>query len=186
MEPVLDETSLVPCPQCPPAARITALSNVLKAFDRIGASRVLRSVSDAADRDIAQGRGLRSWCFERGPSRDAGLFVASRLARQPFIDGPDGLLAIAEGNRALETRASGSLVYGLGLAALEERPVASLASAAAPAGRWVQVQVLDASTDPVEVTDVSVFAYVGSEEVAADAMQLQVLVDEAISSTQYF
>lgn len=184
MEPALDETSLVPCPEWAPAIRIAALSTVLKEFDRVGMPRVLRSVSDAADRDIAQGRGLRSWCFERGPGRDAGLLVASRLARQPFIDGPEGLMARAEGQRILETQANGSLVFGLGLGALEGRPVATLASGAMLTGRQVQVQVLDASTDPIAVTDVPVFAYARGDEVAVDALQIQGLVDAAISSGQ--
>lgn len=182
MEPTLDETSLVPCAAFVPAARITALSEVLKRFDLIGMPRVLRSVVDAADRDISQGRGLRSWCFEKGPSIDAGRFVASRLARQPFIDGPDGLMARAEGERALETRANGNLVYGLGLGALEGHLVAALASNAMPHGRWVQVQVLDASVEPMTIAEVPVFAYAGSNEVAADALVLQRLADGAITN----
>lgn len=184
MEPTLDETSLVPCPTCAPTTRITALSKVLRRFDLIGMPRILRSVADAADRDISQGRGLRSWCFEKGPSIDAGRFVASRLSRQPFIDGPDGLMARAEGERALETLANGHLVYGLGLGALEGRSVVSLASCAVPNGRQVQVQVLDASTNPLTTTDVTVFVYVRSDEVAANALALQALVDGAISSGQ--
>jgi hypothetical protein len=184
MEPALDETSLVPCSEWAPAIRIAALSTVLKEFDRVGMSRVLRSVSDAADRDIAQGRGLRSWCFDRGRHRDAGLLVASRLARQPFIDGPDGLMSRAEGQRILETQVDGNLVYGLGLGALEGRPVATLASGASPAGRQLQVQVLDASADPIAVTHVPVFAYARGVEVAADAQQIQRLVDSAICNGQ--
>lgn len=184
MEPVLDETSLVPCPEWAPGIRIAALSTVLKEFDRAGLPRVLRSVSDAADRDIAQGRGLRSWCFDRGLNRDAGLLVASRLARQPFIDGPEGLMEQAEGQRILETQVNNNLVYGLGLAALEGRPVATLASGAAPAGRQIQVQVLDASIDPIAVTEVSVFAYAHGHEVAADAPQIQGQVDSKISNGQ--
>lgn len=180
MEPALDETSLVPCPEWAPAIRIAALSTVLKEFDRAGLPRVLRSVSDAADRDIAQGRGLRSWCFERGLNRDAGLLVASRLARQPFIDGPDGLMARAEGQRILETHVDGNLAYGLGLGALEGRPVATLASGAIPTGRQLQVEVLDASTDPIVITNVSVFAYARGDEFAADARQIQGFVDAAI------
>lgn len=184
MEPVLDESSLVPCPEWAPAIRIAALSNLLKEFDSVGMFRVLRAVSDAADRDIAQGRGLRSWCFERGTNRDAGLFVASRLARQPFIDGPEGLMARAEGHQILETQANGKLVHGLGLGALEGGPVASLASAAMPAGRQVQVQILDASTDPIAVTEVPIFAYVRGDEVAANVLQFQELVDAAIGNGQ--
>jgi hypothetical protein len=184
MEPALDETSLVPCPEWAPAIRIAALSTVIKEFDRVGLPRVLRSVSDAVDRDISQGRGLRSWCFDRGLNRDAGLLVASRLARQPFIDGPDGLMARAEGNQILETQVNGNLVYGLGLGALEGRPVALLSSSTVPVGRLVDVQILDASTDPIAVTQASVATYCCGDEVAADANDLHGLVDASISSGQ--
>lgn len=184
MEPVFDETSLVPCPDWAPAIRIAALSTVIKEFDRVGLPRVLRSVSDAVDRDISQGRGLRSWCFDRGLNRDAGLLVATRLARQPFIDGPDGLMARAEGNRILETQVNGTLVYGLGLGALEGRPVASLSSSTVPVGRLVDVQILDASTDPLAVTQASVTTYCCGDEVAADANDLHGLVDASICSGQ--
>lgn len=184
MEPTLDETSLVPCPQWAPAMRIAALSTVLKEFDRIGLPRVLRSVANAADRDIAQGRGLRSWCFERETDRDAGRLVAFRLARQPFIDGAEGLMAQAEGHRILETQVNGSVVHGLGLGALENRPVATLARGAMPEGRQVLVQVLDASADPIAVTNVPVFAYARGQEVAAEAPQIQALVHAAISNGQ--
>jgi len=104
-----------------------------------------------------------------------------RLARQPFIDGPDGLMARAEGHRILETQANGNLVYGLGLGALESRPVATLASVAIQTGRQVQVRILDASTDPITVTDVPVFAYARGEEVSAGGLQIQGLVDAAIT-----
>lgn len=184
MEPVLDETSLVPCPEWTPAARIIALSNVLKAFDSVGLPRALRSVSDAADRDIAQGRGLRTWCFERGPSREAGLFLASRLTQQPFIDGPDGLLAQAEGRRVLEAQVNSELVYGLGLAALEGRPIASLTSFTLPTSRWVQVQILDASVEPATTTELPVFVYVSGDEVAADTAKLYKIANAAISNGQ--
>jgi len=184
MEPALDETTLVPCPTWAPGIRIAALSTVLKEFDRVGLPRVLRSVSNAADRDICQGRGLRSWCFDRGLNRDAGLFVASRLARQPFIDGPNGLMARAEGNRILETQANGRLVYGLGLGALEGSPVALLSSDAVPAGRQVEVLILDASTDPIAVRQASVLTYSCGDEVAAQANNLHAVVDAAISSGQ--
>jgi hypothetical protein len=43
---------------------------------------------------------------------------------------------------------------------------------------------LDASTDPIAITDVPVFAYAHGDEVVADALQLQGLVDGAISSGQ--
>lgn len=93
-------------------------------------------------------------------------------------------MARAEGQRVLETQVEGRLVYGLGLGALEGRPVATLASAASPTGRQLQVQVLDASTDPMVVTDVPVFAYADGAEVAADALQIQRLVDTAIFNGQ--
>lgn len=184
MEPVLDETSLVRCPSWAPAVRIAALSSALMEFDRVGLPRVLRSVSDAADRDIGEGRGLRSWCFDRALNLDAGRLVATRLARQPFIDGAEGLMARVEGQRVLETQAKGTVVFGLGLGALEGRPVAMLPRAELPSGQHVQVQVLDASVDPIGVTDVPVFAYARGDEVVADALQIQRLVDEAISSGQ--
>lgn len=93
-------------------------------------------------------------------------------------------MARAEGQRILETQANGSLVFGLGLGALEGRPVATLASGAMPTGRHVLVQVLDASTDPIAVTDVPVFVYAQGADVAAHVLQIQGLVDAAISSGQ--
>lgn len=184
MEPVLDETSLVPCPNFAPADRIVALANVLKKLDDVGMSPVLRMVSGAADLDIAQGRGLRIWCSDKKINRDARLLIANRLGRSPFIDGPNGLMARAEGARVLETQTNSKVVYGLGLGALEGQPVASLASSAMPIGRHVQVQVLDASTDPVAVTNVEVFAYVRDCEVAANASMLKQLLYASISSGQ--
>lgn len=62
--------------------------------------------------------------------------------------------------------------------------MASLASAAMPAGRQVQVQILDASTDPIAVTEVPIFAYVRGDEVAANVLQFQELVDAAIGNGQ--
>lgn len=184
MEPVLDETSLVPCPDLDPASRIDALSSVLRALDRIGLPRVLRTVSDAADRDICEGRGLRSWCFDRRSNLDAGRFIASRLSRQPFIDGSDGLMVRAEGPRALETQLNGELVYGLGLGALEGRPVTSLSSGAVPNGRQVEVQIMDASTDPITVSNVTVLSYAHRDAVDANALVLQELVDAALVNGQ--
>jgi hypothetical protein len=184
MEPTLDETSLVPCPTWTPAARVSALAAVLREFDQVGFPRALRSVANAADRDIAQGRGLRSWCFDRELSRDAGRLVALRLSQQPFIDGPEGLMALAEGRRVLETQVDGAATFGLGLGALEDRPVATLASAIAPIGRQRQVEVIDASTDPLTTTMVSVFAYALGDDVIANAEALQAQVDSAIGNGQ--
>jgi hypothetical protein len=180
MEPVLDETSLVPCGTWAPGARILALSSVLASLDRLGVPRVLRSVADAADRDISQGRGFRSWCFDVGTNRDAGRLVASRLSRQPFVDGPCGLLAVAEGARVLETRVDGELVYGLGLGALEERIVAALASGARPEGASVKVKILDVTADEFVESSVPVFAYVHGTEIDREPTSVQVLVDDSL------
>lgn len=102
MEPLLDETSLVPCSEDEPGSRIAVLAETLTSLDALGAPRVLRGVIDAADRDIGDGKGLRYWCFRRGAVDDiAGRLVASRLSKAPFIDGPAGLLAREEGSRAI-------------------------------------------------------------------------------------
>lgn len=180
MDPLLDETSLLPCATWAPSKRISALASVLATLDRLGASRVLRSVTDAADRDLAGGRGLRGWCFDPGTNRDAGRFVATRLSRQPFIDGSDGLLAAAEGVRVLETRVNGQLVFGLGLAALENGVVSSLASAARPVGSTVVVKVFDATSDELSETTVPIFAYALGHEVDKNADSIRELVDDSI------
>lgn len=180
MDPLLDETSLVPCAAWEPGKRISALSSVLAALDRLGAARVLRSVSDAADRDICQGRGLRAWCFDANTNRDAGRLLATRLARQPFIDGREGLFAVAEGARVLEVRVDSGLAYGLGLGALESRVVAALASGARPIGSTVAVEILDATADEIISASVDVFVYVQGPEVCRDATHLQALVDDSL------
>ncbi len=182
MDPLLDETSLVPCAAWEPGKRISALSSVLAALDRLGAARVLRSVSGAADRDICQGRGLRAWCFDPQTNRDAGRLLATRLARQPFIDGRDGLLAAAEGARVLEVRVGGDLVYGLGLGALESRMVVALAGGDRPVGSTMAVEILDASADEIISAVVNVFAYVQELEVSTDAAHLQALVDDSLNN----
>ncbi len=180
MEPVLDETSLVPCANWTPGTRIAALSSVLVALDRLGVSKVLRSVSDAADRDIAQGRGLRDWCFDRSTNRDAGRLLALRLSRQPFIDGPIGLLACAEGVRVLETRVDKHLVYGLGMGALENRIVVALAGSARPVGASIDVTILDATADEIFASTVPVFAYAHGSEIDQQTVAIQALVDASL------
>ncbi len=142
MEPILDETSLVPCAVRTPAARVTELARTLQALDGVGALRALRSVRDAADRDIRDGRGLRGWCFDRATPRDAGLLVAARLAKQPFIDGDGGLFSAAEGSRAIEVTVNGQRVLGLGLAALTDGPGACRFGAAPAAGYAQGIAVL--------------------------------------------
>jgi hypothetical protein len=180
MEPILDETSLVPCGVRAPSSRIEDLALCLRALDSLGASRVLRSVRDAADRDIGGGRGLRGWCFDRSTDRDAGRLVATRLAAQPFIDGPDGLLAAAEGSSAVEARAGGALVMGAGLAALTDGIVLILASAARPVAERLVVEVtyVDAEGERAEQLEVSCFAT--SDEIEAVRSDLLVRVDREL------
>lgn len=134
MEPILDETSLIPCAVWTPAERIILLASTLRSLDNIGVSPVLRSVRDAPDRDIGAGRGLRGWCFDRITDRDAGRLVAARLGKQPYIDGQDGLLVAAEGDRAISAMAHGVPVLGLAVAALNECPSLAIGNAAYPEG----------------------------------------------------
>ena len=141
MEVILDESSLAPCDGWSPTERIKTLAAALKALDQLGCARVLRSVLSAADQDIGQGRGLRQWCFDPQTNRDAGRLIAQRLGKQPFIDGADGLFAIAEGERAIEGRARGTMVVGLAFAALADAPAVALGSAALPACTAVSVDL---------------------------------------------
>ena len=142
MDVILDETSLVPCDAWNPAGRIQTLASTLKALDQLGCARVLRTVRAAADHDIGQGRGLRGWCFDPGTNRDAGKFIAQRLGKQPFIDGADGLFAVAEGERAIEGSALGATVVGLAYAALTGDPTVALSSSTSAAGTVVAVELI--------------------------------------------
>ncbi len=125
---------------------------------------MLRSVRDAADRDIAQGRGLRGWCFDQGTDRDSGRLLANRLGKQPFIDGADGLFAAREGDRAIEARVKDVVVFGLGLAALEDGAALALVSQARPAG---------AAAVPVELT------YLNESEAITESLPVPCLVSDA-------
>lgn len=128
MEPILDETSLLPSDHCLPSVRIRILADALKAIEDLGVPRVLRSVQDAADRDIGKGKGLRFWCFDQETDPDSGRFVAIRLSKQPFIDGHNGLFSLVEGERAIEGTVNGGKVFGLALAAINDSFAILLAS----------------------------------------------------------
>lgn len=156
MEVILDESSLVPCADWLPAKRIQTLALALKALDHLGCARVLRSVHTAADLDIGHGRGLRSWCFDRGTNRDAGKFIAQRLGKQPFIDGADGLFAMVEGNRAIEGRVRNKTVVGLAFAALTSAPAVAVGSSALPSCTEVAVDLstIDVDSDLHETLQV--------------------------------
>ncbi len=181
MEPILDETSLVPCPVWSPAARVLELARSLQAFDGLGAPRVLRSVRDAADRDIGNGFGLRSWCFNRATDRDAGRLLATRLASQPFIDGAGGLFAVAEGVRAVEAAVNGASALGAGLAALTDGVVVALASACQAAGGTLAVALiyLDDDGERSETSDVPLF--VSANEVELQRAALIERIDRAVA-----
>ena len=144
MDPILDETTLVPDSRCSPAERIRWLAEVLRELDGRGAARVLRSVRDAADRDIGGFRGLKSWCyaFSEGVDRDAGRLVGTRLGKQPFIDGPEGLLAGAEGGEAIEARVGEHTVHGLAHAALTDGIAVGLRCEAAASNATVKVELV--------------------------------------------
>jgi hypothetical protein len=181
VEPILDETSLVPCPSRRPAARVLGLARTLKALDDLGAPRVLRSVRDAADRDIGDGNGLRRWCFDPATDRDARHLLAIRLTRPPFIDGDGGLFADAEGARAVEARVSGVSALGAGLAALTDGVIAQLASASRPAGGTLSVALtyLDEAGERSETIEVPAFA--SAEEVEPQRLILLKRIDRSVA-----
>lgn len=182
VEPILDESTLGPSTTHSPEARIEVLAETLKAFDAVGAARVLRSVRDAADRDLQAGRGLRSWCFSGSTpkAKDAGRFVAVRLDRQPFIDGADGLFAAAEDRRAVEARLQGVPVVGLGFAALTEGFVVALTTDVRTTGGplTVDVTILDDDGTREERIDVQVFT--SAREVSGAREELVQQVDRAV------
>ena len=177
MEPILDETTLVPCTVWPVPKRILTLAHAIQAFDAIGMRRVLRSVRDAADRDLGGERGLRSWCFDRSTPRDAGRLVATRLAAQPFIDGPDGLFAAAEGQRAVEARVNGRVVVGIGLAALTDDVVLLVANNARPSGESLTVELSLYDEDGSRVETLQVLTFAASAEVENERAALINRVD---------
>lgn len=142
MDVVLDESSLIPCTGAGPAQRIQTLASTLKALDRLGCARALRSVRDAADLDIGEGRGLRGWCFDRSTDRDAGRFVAQRLGKQPFIDGTGGLLGVIEGSRLIEGRYEGKFVAGLTYAALTTSPAVAVRDEVVPIGTELAIEII--------------------------------------------
>lgn len=184
MEPLLDETTLVPCLECEAGIRIAALAATLRSLDALGMPRVLRGALDAADRNIEGGHGLRYWCFRRGQVDDiAGRLVASRLAKAPFIDGPDGLFAMAEGSRAIETTVHGQTVLALGLAALSDRMVVCLSHAAQARGSSTVVRVLEYLDEGQEhVQEVDVVGLMTPSDVDQHQGELLEALDAAITS----
>lgn len=150
MEPVLDELSLTPSDEMSAGLRVRTLAETLRALDKLGAPRVLRSVQDAVDRDLGDGRGLRAWCFDRATDRDAGRLVAQRLASQPFVDGEGGLFAAAEGAGLIEAWVEGRKALGAGLVALNDGVLVLLQGATWRPQRPIQVDLLKVDPDDEE------------------------------------
>lgn len=182
MEPILDETSLVPCATWPPSARLAKLAETLQVLDSLGTPKILRSVRDAIDRDIGSGRGMRYWCFERSTNRDAGRLLASRLGKQPFIDGEGGLFAVAEGIRAVEASARGSIVFGLGLAALVGGIVVALGVDTATSGGTIHVNLTCVDDEGERAESVGVPCFVESGEVEAYRSTILELLDLEVTN----
>lgn len=180
MEPILDESSLVPCSTRSPAARIEALAQTLKALDDLGVVRVLRSVREAPDRDIGDGRGLRGWCFDRQTSRDAGRLVATRLDKQPYIDGDGGLFSAAEGQRAVEVHVGGLPVVGLGLAALTDAIVVALTTGTRASGDTITVDVVYVDDDGQREEHLAVETFTSAQEVTDARQRIGERVNRAV------
>ena len=155
---ILDETSLIPSERWKPAQRIAKLAHTLKALDVLGAPRALRTVRDAAERDIHQYRGLKSWCFDGATDKDQGRFLAGRLSARTFIDDPDGLFAALEGQRAIEGMVEGEPAMGLTLAVLEDDVAVALMGETRLAGDppiQVRLTIIEADEQRVEVIPVN-------------------------------
>ena len=182
MEPILDETSLVPCPSVAPSRRILQLARLLQSLDGVGMPRVLRSVRNATDRDLACGRGLRTWCFDPSTERDAGRLVAARLTRQQFVDGDDGLFAAAEGSRVAEATVDGKQVFGLGLAAMTDAIVTRLVSASISNASNVDVKVLYIDENKQQTESSTVLCLVEDKDVEAHRTLLQEKVNQSVQN----
>jgi hypothetical protein len=180
MDPILDESSLIPCHEWSPAQRIEILVKTLQALHRLGVPRVLRTVRDAVDREIENSLGLRYWVNQARP--DVKRFLLSLLNKQPFIDGPGGLFAQVEGvSRILETRAFGAVNRSLGLAALQDNLPLSLIHVARAAGEEVSVEILDFSgaAEP-EISIGSIYLYVQDKEVDSRQSIIRQLVNRSL------
>jgi hypothetical protein len=181
MEPALDEASLVPCPKGAPGLRIQQLADTLRALDGLGVPRLLRSVRDAADRDLGGARGLRYWCFDSGTPRDAGRFVASRLDKAPFIDGPDGLFSRIEGERVIEPTIDGTQSFGGGYVALKDSVLVILPGSTWSPTKPVIVHLVILADDGEEIEDVPVDAADCAAEVSALADAIRHKVEAGLA-----
>lgn len=176
----LDEASLIPCPNDVPATRIAAMASAIAALDGLGAPKVLRSVSGAPDVDIGDGRGLRSWCFDRRTPTDAGRLVANRLSKAPFLDGADGLFASVEGQRAIEPTCDGAISLGGGYAALSDGVLLLLHRSTFPANMQVMVALNVITDDDSYASSVAVPAVHDDLSVRAAADELVFRIKQAV------
>ncbi len=184
MEPLLDETSLVPCPVRPPGSRIQGLATTMRALDNVGAPRVLRAVRDASARDVGGGRGLAMWCFDPSTPKDAGRFVAIRLGKQPFIDGDDGLFSVAQGRRVIEAKVNDSEVIACGLAAVEDHVLIIFASDTRPAGETLRVElsILEADGDGFRKDSVEIQTFASQGEVEAGRSAIVDRIERSVAN----
>jgi hypothetical protein len=127
---------------------------------------------------------LRRWCFDRATNKDAGRFVASRLAGNPYIDGDAGLFAIAEGRSAVEARVNGDPSFGAGLAALTGGALTAFSSAALACGGDLQVELTFLDESGQRDVSVSVPLFVTSGEVETHRQQLLEKIDDDIKDGQ--
>jgi phage FluMu protein gp41 len=182
METILDELSLVPCLDVPVAERIFQLANTLKMLDALGAPRVLRSVRDAADRDIEAGRGLKNWCCDRQVEQTARMLIASRLSKQPFIDGADGLFAGMEGVRAVEASVAGKVALGAGLAALTDSVLVALKPVIDPSATKLTVQLHFLDEQGETEGEIAIARFLDADQVNAERLRIIALIDASVSN----
>ena len=180
MDIILDETSLVPTSHCSAVDRICELANVLKTLDGLGTPKLLRCVRDAADRNIELGRGLKIWCFDRQVDQVAGKLIASRLSKQPFIDGPDGLFAQNEGVSAVEPTIEGMIALGAGLAVLTDGALVALKTKQIHADENVSVCMRILSDDGESSQNRHIARYLASSQVLTNRTRLIELIESSV------
>lgn len=166
MEPVLDETSLVPCTELDATERLRRLAEALQQMDRLGYPLVLRRSQYAADAVIGGGRTLRQWLSPTGNRQGVASLLLHRLAKAPYIDGEDGLMRQQEGDSVMETRVAGEPVIGLGYAAVTRSVAFCLGSGQESRGEKISVQIKSLEESGEETEELRVVqTYVDKSEV---------------------
>ncbi|MDI9349003.1 MAG: hypothetical protein QM537_03250 [Candidatus Symbiobacter sp.] len=110
MELVLDETTLIPCAAVTPIARIRSFSLLIKKFGDLGFNnKMLHCAETAPERDIGDGKSLKTWCFDH-TIKDEGRLILMAIGKRPSIQSElDDV--------PCEGKIKGNLVYGLAYAA---------------------------------------------------------------------